>query len=300
MVPGRHLVVGTQADPALGEVRDPFVFSIGGHRYAVQGAGHRHGRPQLLLYGCDDLRSWVPLGSLLGDDDPIAAEVAPANIWECPNLARIDDRWVLLVSLCRWRDETHDLAGVSYLVGDLVPEAGGLRFVATSGATVDTGPAFYAPQLLVEDDRTLLWGWAWELDRTTEQVRTAGWAGVLTFPRELSVRDGVLRSEPAAELAGLRRGVLAAAHAVQVPAFEVLATGPVTLGLRTSTGTGPAPAVVVRTQGTPEEPARILVDGSMVETWAAGVVSTTRAYPDGSGWTIEGAAADLTVFRLAR
>ena len=53
-------------------------------------------------------------------------------------------------------------------------------------------------------DRTLLWGWSWELGRTADQIAAAGWAGVLTFPRELYVRDGSLGSRPAAELAELR------------------------------------------------------------------------------------------------
>ena len=50
------------------------------------------------------------------------------NIWECPNLALIDGRWVLLISLWRWVDGTHQLSGVRYLMGDLVRHAGGLRF----------------------------------------------------------------------------------------------------------------------------------------------------------------------------
>ncbi len=64
--------------------------------------------------------AWIELDPLLTDDDPVAAEVAAANIWECPNLALIDDRWVLLISLWRWVDGAHQLAGVRYLVGDLV------------------------------------------------------------------------------------------------------------------------------------------------------------------------------------
>ena len=51
--------VGTPDDPAIAEVRDPYVFRFGEHRYAVQGAGHHHGDPQLLLYRCDDLRTWI-------------------------------------------------------------------------------------------------------------------------------------------------------------------------------------------------------------------------------------------------
>ena len=37
--------VETPDDPAIAEVRDPFVFRFGGHRYAVQGAGHHARRP---------------------------------------------------------------------------------------------------------------------------------------------------------------------------------------------------------------------------------------------------------------
>ncbi len=263
----------------------------------MQGAGHRHRRPQLLLWGCDDLTNWVPLGALLTDDDPVAAEVAPANIWECPNLSVIDVYWVLLVSLWRWRDDTHELAGVRYLVGDLVPAGPGLRFRASSGGLVDTGTAFYAPQLLAEAGRTLLWGWAWEVDRSDEQLKASGWAGTLTFPRELSVRDGVLRSVPAAELLALRREEVPCRRGTPVveAAFEVLARGPVRL-LRTGT---PHRGAVLETVGTRDEPARILVDGSIVETFAAGAAATDRIYPGaGTGWLVEADAADVTVFRL--
>ena len=71
--------VGTPDDPAIDEVRDPFVFRFDGHRYAVQGAGHHHGDPQLLLYGCDDLDDWDHLGPLLTVDDPVAAAVVPGE-----------------------------------------------------------------------------------------------------------------------------------------------------------------------------------------------------------------------------
>ena len=175
-------MIGTPDDHAISDVRDPFLFTFDGHRYAVQGAGHQTGRPQLLLYGCDDLTEWTPLGPLLTTDDSVASAVADANIWECPNLFRLGDRWVLIVSL--WRN--HVLSGVRYLVGDLVRQGPGLRFVAHSGGTLDTGPTFYAPQVLVETDRVLLWAWAGEsASRTPEETEQAGWSGLLTFPREV-------------------------------------------------------------------------------------------------------------------
>lgn len=292
-------VVGTPLDPDIDEVRDPFVFQFEGHRYAVQGAGQRHGRPQLLLWGCDDLESWVPLGPLLTADDPVAAEIAPANIWECPNLAFVDGQWVLIVSLWRWRVDTHELAGVRYLLGELQTAGTGLRFRATSGGEIDDGPACYAPQVLSVGDRTLLWGWAWEVGRSDAQIQAAGWAGVLTFPRELSIRDGVLRSQPATELAGLRQGQLTwqPGQPITAPAFEIRATGPVRLRMVDG---APAESIIEMT-GSAELPAQIFVDGSIIESFVDGRVSTNRAYPSAaSSWFVDAAPADVTIELLGR
>ncbi|HEY5979717.1 MAG TPA: glycoside hydrolase family 32 protein [Microlunatus sp.] len=277
--------VETPDDPAIAEVRDPFVFWFGDHRYAVQGAGHPAGDPQLLLYRCDDLDDWAYAGPLLTVDDPVAATVVPANIWECPNLFELDGRWVLLLSQWRHIDGTHDLAGVRYLIGDLAETGdGGLRFVAAAGGSVDDGPTFYAPQALVEPDRVLLWGWAWEgTQRSSAEVEAAGWAGVLTFPRELSVDGDRLISRPAAELLGLRTDVLDPTGAIREPAFEVAAEGPLELVL-VDTVSG-IRAVAARTDGA----ARVLVDGSIVEVFGDGPPATSRHYPTTtSHWEVVG------------
>ncbi len=284
-------VVPASDDPALPDVRDPFLLTVGGRRYAVQGAGRptREGKPQLLHWACDDLQHWEPLGPLLTSDDPVAAEVAPANIWECPNLVRLDGRWVLLISLWRAvRDGVGDLVGVRYLVGDLEPVGPGLRFVPSSGGVLDEGPAFYAPQLLPDGDRVLLWGWAWELDRTPEQVAAAGWAGVLTFARELALVDGALACRPARELAALRGAALPADEPVTVPAFEVLGEGPVGLTLVD----GDSEQRVLAASFGRGAAVRVLVDGSLVEAFAAdGRTWTTRAYPSTtSAWRVDGPA----------
>jgi beta-fructofuranosidase len=208
---------------------------------------------------------------------------------------QVEGVWVLLLSRWRWVDGSHQLAGVCYLLGDLVQSGAGLRFRAESGRVLDEGPAFYAPQALVDGDRVLVWGWAWELDRTAEQVEAAARAGVLTFPRELGLRtaaDGArsLTSRPARELAGLRTAELPLAPGtpVQERSFEVVARGPVRLSLQS----GPDAQVVVEVAGTPEEPARVLVDGSLVEFFAGGRSWTTRAYPTAdSRWLVEGGSA---------
>jgi len=288
-------VLGISAASGLDEVRDPFIFVHDRHRYAVQGAGQPAGRPRLQLYGCDDLSHWTELGTLLTLDDPIAADVASANIWECPNLVQIDGQWVLLVSLCQLSDHVGQPVGVRYLLGDMIPQGHGWTFKATSGGVLDDGPAFYAPQLLAEPDRTLLWGWAWELRPSPQQIADAGWAGVLTFPRELFVRDGQLGTRPAPELQELRRASLALRPGTpfEASAFELMASGPVALRLIDDG----VDSLVAAADGTPTDPARILVDGSIVETFHRSRSCTTRAYPTmSSSWVVEGAA--VTAYRL--
>jgi beta-fructofuranosidase len=285
----------TPDDPDIDEVRDPFVFDFDGRRYAVHGAGKRGGKPQLLLYDCDDLDRWVELGPLLTMADPVAAEVADAAIWECPNLAYVDGQWVLLISVWNWVDGAHRLDGVRYLLGDLVSRGEGLQFKAIGGGVVDDGPAFYAPQLLAEPERMLLWAWSWELSRSFAQIAQTGWAGALTFPRELFVSDGRLGSRPATELTALRRERLdGSAAGIAAGAFEVLAYGHVRLQL----DDGGVQQPVVSITGTPDQPARILVDGSMVEAFAAGRCTTTRAYPTQTSRWIVDAADPVEIWSL--
>lgn len=283
-VPDPVAKMNTPDDPAIDEVRDPFVFQLDGHRYAVQGAGHHHGDPQLLVYACDDLDDWRLLGPLLTVEDRVAAAEVPANIWECPNLVRLGDRWLLIISQWQHVDGTYRLAGVRYLVGDLVERDGHPWYVAETGGIVDTGPLFYAPQILVEDDRVLLWGWVRESEQRSEQdIEQAGWAGVLTFPRELALGPAGLVSRPAAELVGLRTEELPARAdgVIEAAAFEVVSDGPVELVLLDpATGTREVAAST-------REATRILVDGSIVEAFGTGPSATSRHYPTASShWEV--------------
>jgi beta-fructofuranosidase len=183
--------------------RDPFVFRHGGRRWALVGAGHADGTPSVLLYDCDDLSDWRFCGVLLDGTDPVASAAFgdTAAGWECPQLcATPDGDWILVVSL--WDKEP---VSTGYLSGRLEggPD-GGLRLVARAGARLDHGRDFYAPALLQEAGRVLMWGWSWEARPQTE-VDRAGWAGVLTAPRDVGVRpDGTLRVAPAPEIRLLR------------------------------------------------------------------------------------------------
>ncbi|GLH96317.1 glycoside hydrolase family 32 protein [Phytohabitans aurantiacus] len=291
--------------------RDPFVFTVDGRRYALVGAGLAGGgAATVLLYACDDLRAWTYLGPLLDTGDAVAKAHAPADIWECPQLVRLADRWVLIVSL--WTDEV--LGQVAYLAGDLDVSGGVPRFTPTHGGLVDSGRDFYAPAVLPAPDRTLMWGWTWE-DRGETDVLASGWAGALTLPRELSLdAAGRLVTAPARELHALRGAattrVLGAQESLLLPSgpldIEIRlhcppdrpatlalgsgdeltvtvdpATGQVDLRRRVHHADRAARAAAGRvTPHTNVVDVRLLLDGSIVELFLPdGVVFTERLYP---------------------
>ncbi|BAK33677.1 putative glycoside hydrolase [Microlunatus phosphovorus NM-1] len=278
-------------------IRDPYLFTFGGHRYAVQGGGLAGEKPRVYLYGCDDLREWSFLGELLTGDDPIAAAYGDSNVWECPNLFELDGSWLLLVSPLSIEPDGHGHGEVFALIGELEPDGDGLRFRPSSAGPVDIGPSFYAPQVLKDGERRLLWGWTKDLGRPVEAITAAGWTGALTFPRELRLVDGVLLSEPAAELVALRQERLAPVDGVVTArAFEVEgSTAAVRLALEHDTIT----ETVLDHQREQSSDIRILVDGSIVEVFVDGEPpQTLRAYPGSrSQWRIEG-GAELRIWLL--
>lgn len=305
--------------------RDPFVFRHEGRRWALVGAGHADGTPSVLLYDCDDLTAWRFAGVLLDGNDPVAADAFgdKAVGWECPQLALTPGgQWVLVLSL--WDG---DPCSTGYLTGRLTPSAdNGLAFEAAAGGRLDHGRDFYAPAVLQEPARALMWGWSWEA-RDAAEVARAGWAGVLTAPRVVDVaQDGSLRLSPAPELTLLRAPepfVTAPGRAPLPQAYdlELTATTPVTVSLLRSpsgaeltvrldpdAGTvtldrsawarvgreGSAP-VVLRT---PARSVRLLVDGSLLELFADDRCTVTeRVYAspsDVAELTVTGEGATVT------
>lgn len=314
---GGHIAAEVPPDPQVTAVRDPFLFSFQGRRFALQGAGLASGHAAVLLYSVEDLHRWRYEGIWFSTQDPLAARHLPAEIWECPQLVRVPDSsgaetWLMMASLWLAADQHDHPNGVGYLLGSLVPNGSGLpAFTPASGGKADLGREFYAPQLLALPDRALLWGWSGESaaredrsGRSQDQIDGAGWAGILTFPRQLSVHGGVLAVEPAPELRAYRGGRLhhgAAGTFPVPPESEVrVAGGEGTLRL-VLVSAGQRRTVFADTVAGGDE-LRIFVDASIVEVYRHGSVPTTlRAYPGpGEEWQLElphGAAADVWELR---
>lgn len=277
----------------LAETRDPFVAWIAGRRYIVQGHGGPGVPAQVLVYDATDLSDWKLLGPLLDDSDPVAMEYAAADIWECPNLVQVDGEWVLILSLWRHDGVQGQLSGVRWLTGDITVADGCPRFAARTGGVLDDGPAFYAPQVLVDQDstgqeRVLLFGWSWELGRDDAWLDQHGWAGVLTVARELHLRDGRLVMDPAPEVLAALGEPLEQSWPAGGGAVAITTSGPGRLVCADADGPGE-----VELPGA----AAVLVDGSIVEVFHDGACFTTRIYPsETSVWSVR--ADGVTVRRL--
>lgn len=326
----RPVVTGPPADLDVVMFRDPFVFRSGGRRWALVGAGHADGTPSVLLYDCDDLADWRFAGVFLDGDDPVAAAAFgdKAVGWECPQLySTAGGDWVLVLSLWDGNPCT-----TGYLTGRLQPYGEGeLRFEARTGGRLDHGRDFYAPAVLQEPDRALMWGWSWEA-REQAEVDRVGWAGALTAPRVVDVHpDGTLRVVPAPELELLRAAepfTTSAGSPDALPeAYDltVTASGRTTVSLlRSASGAGltvvldPDAGTVTLDRGdwprtgpegsgpivvrAPAGEVRVLVDGSLLELFVSDrAVVTERVYrrPDDiPELVVTGAGATVTGWEL--
>lgn len=281
-----RLVASRPDDRRITEVRDPFLFTFDGREYAIQGTGYDDGTPVVLVYDVSDFDNWTLLGPLVDGGDLVAGELAPAGMWECPQLIELPDGeggqvWVLIVSLWDADIGPNFAAGVRALIGAVEPGPHGPIFVPSGGNWLDMGPHFYAPQVVAADGRALMWSWSPEpATRSREELVAAGWAGVLTFPRELAVRDGRVVSSPAAELTGLRSQELGSDGVIEHSAWEAAGSGDVVVGLVDADGE-------VDRVWTGSGDVRVLVDGSIVETFVDGQAATVRVYREaGQRWHV--------------
>uniref|UniRef100_UPI00069E9F5E glycoside hydrolase family 32 protein n=1 Tax=Streptomyces sp. SBT349 TaxID=1580539 RepID=UPI00069E9F5E len=190
--------------PDVTTYRDPYVWRTHSEQAdpwrMIVGAGLRDGRGAALLYTSPDLGTWTyrcPLHQR-ADEGP---GIRTGEAWECPQLAAFPDGRVLLIT-SSWYQRT----GPAQVAG-WAGTTDGERHHFADPFRLDHGPDFYAPALLhAPDGRWLLWGWSWEA-RDERAAKEAGWAGVLTLPREITLTpDGRTRQTPARELEGLRTG----------------------------------------------------------------------------------------------
>ena len=165
------------------DFRDPAVCCIDGKYYCVMASGHPETKTaRLLLYSSDDLFHWQYEG--------IAAEWADCKYAECPSLLPADEGHLLTVSVCPLQERHY----FSVMYGQF----DGHTFRPHTVGDVDKGPDQYAGQVFRDHlGRNLLISWipGWKYAGYTDHD-----IGCMSVPRELTLRDGVIRAFPIKEV----------------------------------------------------------------------------------------------------
>jgi beta-fructofuranosidase len=176
--------------------RDPSPWRQGDWWYMVTATGIPNVGGAVLLYRSKDLRAWEFMHILSqrdGNEGGAADPTDPWEVWECPEFFALDDKHVLIFSTA---------GKVYWQSGALDPQT--MRFHREHSGIADYGSFYAAKTQLDKSGNRILWGWITE-SRPLEEYKAAGWAGMMSLPRVLSVAaDGRLRFRFAAEANQLR------------------------------------------------------------------------------------------------
>ncbi|MGI4854533.1 MAG: glycoside hydrolase family 32 protein [Janthinobacterium lividum] len=191
--------------------RDPVPWQeADGSYYMLLASGQKGIGGNVLLYKSADLRAWTfqhifAEGKWTGEDK--ADTVDSGEMWECPDFFPLGGKHVLIHSTGTrsgrrtvWQSGTLNKATMRW-----IPEREGL---------LNHGP-YYAPKTQTDAaGNRILWGWI-EETRPQAEFAKAGWAGCMSLPRVLTLRDGEVRFSPAQQIARLRDRSVAKADPVE-------------------------------------------------------------------------------------
>ena len=180
--------------------RDPKVWKHENKYYMVVGAS-RNNRGLALIYESADLYHWNFLNVLA------ESRGEWGFMWECPDFYHLEEKYVLMVSpqeMEAKEREFHSGNNSVFLIGTYCKC--NYKFNREKIQNVDYGLDFYAPQTMqTEDGRRILIGWMQSWDNPIYQDIHA-WSGMMTIPRELTIKEGHVCQWPVRELEKYRTG----------------------------------------------------------------------------------------------
>lgn len=251
-----------------GDVRDPKVWTRDGHHWMVLGAKTPQGLGAALLLGSTDLVDWRLIGPMA-----TAPDESGEHMWECPDLIRMGERDVLVVSPMSDLGAEHaaqrHLDRTTYSVGLLDLATG--QFTGTDFRRVDAGPDFYAAQSFEsEDGRVIMLAWMGMPDHDGQPELAVkhptvahGWVHCLTVPRELLLEGEDLLQRPVAELEALRGDPVRAADVriEEGTSISVSGVGGAVIDLELVASCAPGGSLAVRVrEGASGRPVRLILD----------------------------------------
>lgn len=122
-------------------------------------------------------------------------------MWECPDFFALKDKHVLICSpqdMKARKYEFHNGHNSVYFLGDY--DANRCRFSKEQPHTLDYGMDFYAPQTTeLPDGRRIMIAWMKSWDACVIP-NSQDWQGMMTFPRELEIKENRIWQNPVNEL----------------------------------------------------------------------------------------------------
>jgi len=188
--PGNPVIPAPPKGIEVTGFRDPYVWREEDGWYLVLGSGIKGKGGLALLYKSTDLQRWEYLHPLCE-----GREEETGFMWECPNFFPLADKHILITSPI-------PLGYPIYLLGHYENH----RLIVERIGKVDGCPhSFYAPQVFLDaKGRRIMFGWLREL-RSEEAQKEAGWSGVMSLPRLLTLKQGELAVDVVPEVEKLHR-----------------------------------------------------------------------------------------------
>ncbi|WP_077622426.1 glycoside hydrolase family 32 protein [Sediminibacillus massiliensis] len=179
------------------DFRDPKVIKKGELYFSLIASKAEDGGGQILLYKSRDLLDWEFVSVMLKGEEGEGA------MWECPDLFSLDGKDVLIISvegLPKQEMKFPNTHSVVSIIGKMDWEEG--TFHKEKTEELDYGLDFYAPQTITDDsNRRIMTSWMqmWGRNIPTD-TENHGWAGAMTLPRELSIKNNHIYQRPVGEI----------------------------------------------------------------------------------------------------
>ena len=189
------IIIDTVPEGYTTHFRDPYIFAKNNRSFIILGAQRENLTGCALIYEEID-ENWIFRGELKTQLTDFG------YMWECPNLFTIDDKDILVFcpqGLKAQKYQYQNLYQAGYLIGQFNPDT--LEFTHGKFHEFDMGFDFYAPQVLVHENRHILIGWVGMPDKLQDYPTIDdGWVHSLTLPRELILKNDKLYQRPISEL----------------------------------------------------------------------------------------------------
>ena len=182
------IVIGEEHLPdgfAPCDFRDPKVWLHNGYFWCIVAARKIEGRGRILLFKSKDLFNWEFVNDLLGKDSLGTMIECPdyneqmGYLFFCEQFQPSENGVHLNIHTCRVA-----IGKIDYSTG---------TFIEESREIVDYGFDMYAPQTFAGKPAFMGWLNMWDRNVPSEKY---GFAGMLTVPRKIFVKDGRLCQEP--------------------------------------------------------------------------------------------------------